>query len=74
MNRVLGVFETWQDRIVILKLLPLIIDKAYISLYSQHNSVSFDRIILKLAEVDMDEVLDEFENRPDQIIYFRVTS
>ena len=30
---------------------------------------------MKLADkVDMDDVLDEFENCPDQIIYFRVTS
>ena len=34
-----------------------------------HNSFSFDWMFLKLAgKVDMDEILDEFENWPDQII------
>ena len=45
---------------------PLIVEKAYIWLYYQHKSFSFDWIILELAEkVYIDEVLDEFENWPD---------
>ena len=41
--------------------------------FLQLNSFSFDQIILKLADkVDMDEVLDKFDDCPDQIIYFRV--
>ena len=41
-------------------------------LYLQHNLFIFDQIFLKLADkMPMDEVLDEFENSPDQIIYFR---
>ena len=34
-----------------------------------HNSFSFDRIHLKLADkVDMDEISEEFKNWPDRII------
>ena len=52
---------------------PLIVVKAFI--YHQHNSFSFDWIILELADkVDMGEVLDEFEKRPDLIVYLRVTT
>ena len=37
------------------------------------TATTFDRMFLELADkVDMDEILEEFENCPDQIIYFRV--
>ena len=69
-------FETWPYQIICLRLMsPWLLKSAYICLYHQHNSFSFDLVILKLADkVDMDEVLDKLENCPDQIIYFSVTS
>ena len=75
MDGISDVFETWPDRIIYLTYVSLIVKKSLYLTYHQHNLFSFDWIILKLADkVDMDEVLDKFENCPDQIIYFRVTS
>ena len=49
--------------------------EAFIWLYHQRNSFNFDWIILELADkVEMDEVLNEFKNCPDQVICFRVTT
>ena len=74
-------FETWPDRIICLRRVSLIVIKKQQQQKKQQQSIfdfildfiisifSFDRIILKLADkVDMDEVLDKFENCPDQII------
>ena len=48
---------------------PLIVEKVYIWHYHQHNLFSFDWMILEFADnVDMDEVFDEFENWPDEVI------
>ena len=65
-------FETWPDQIINLSYIPFIAEK--VSDCHQHNLLSFDRIFLQLTDkVEMDEVLDEFENCPGQIIYFTVT-
>ena len=40
----------------------------------RHNSFSFDRIYLKLADkLDMDGISDTFENWPHRIITLRIT-
>ena len=60
-------------RLLIIECIPLIVKKAFVCLCHQHNSFSFDRICLKLADkVDMDEILDEFENWPDRVSTVRV--
>ena len=53
----------------------MIAKKAPVRLCYQHNSFRFDWFFQKLADkVEMDEVSDEFETWPDQIISYRVTS
>ena len=51
------------------------IDLQWVTGCRHHNSFSFDQRFVKLAnKVEMDEILDEFTNWPDQIISFRVMS
>ena len=61
--------KTGQIRSLVLEFIPFIAEKASVWLCHQHNSIGFDQMFLKLPEqVDMDEILDEFENWPDQIM------
>ena len=66
-------FKTLPDQIINLIYVPLIAEKASVWLCHQHNSFSFDMIFLTLADkVDIDEILDVFENWPDRIIILKV--
>ena len=60
-------FENWPDRIINVKsYIPLIPEKASACLCHQHNSFSFARMFLKLADkVEMDEISNKFENWPN---------
>ena len=70
MYRISDELETWPDRMIYFRVtFPWLLKRAYIWLYHQHNLFSFDQIILEFGDkVGMDEVFDEFENCPDQII------
>ena len=51
------------------------IDLQWENVCLHHNSFSFDRMFLKLADkMDMDEISDKIENRLDLIINLRVTT
>ena len=67
--------KTGQIRSLVLEFIPFIAEQASVWLCHQHNSIGFDQMFLKLPEqVDMDEILEEFENWPDQIMDLRVMS
>ena len=72
MNEIWIKLENWPNRIINLSYVPLIVENASVCLCHQCNSFSFDWLFLKLADkVDMDEILNKFDNWPDQIINFR---
>ena len=76
MDAVSDEFETWSDPIIRLRVTSLrLLKKPIFDFLFSITRSSVNWIILKLADkMDMDEVLDEFENCTDQIINFRVTS
>ena len=51
----------------------MIAEKVSVRLCHHHNLFSFDQNFLKpAAKMNIDKILDQFENWPDRIIYFRV--
>ena len=68
-------FKILPDWTIYLSYIPLIAATASDRLCHQHNLFSFDRNFMKLAaNMDINKISDNFKNRPDWIMYFRVTS
>ena len=60
MYEIFNEFETWPDQIIcLLSYILLIVEKASVRLFYQHNSFNLDWMFLKLA--DMVEISNEFE-------------